>query len=67
MLGWVLGGIVGLMLFAWFRAVNSIRQADQHYTIPRWRPAAVAVGLAVAGWFAALANGWLIAEALARQ
>src|SRR5262245_19843168 len=34
--GWLTGGVVALIVFAWFRASTMARQADPYYIEPSW-------------------------------
>lgn len=65
--GWLLGAIVGLSIFAWFRSRDAARRTDANYVCPRWRPTTVGVVLALANLACALLHGWAMAEALARR
>ena len=65
--GWVLGGVVGLLTFAWYRSVDSGRQSDPHYVDRAWRPRRVASVLAVMSWLAGIGCALLIASSWARR
>jgi hypothetical protein len=65
--GWVLGALVGLGCFAWYRSVDRSRSGGRYYASPRWRPALVARVLAVAAWLIGVVHAWAVAEALARR
>jgi hypothetical protein len=65
--GWVTGGVVALVLFAWFRAATMGRQADPYYVEPSWRPSRVAPTLAGLAWLAGTACAFLLGAAVARR
>ncbi|MCU0309479.1 MAG: hypothetical protein MUE36_00845 [Acidimicrobiales bacterium] len=66
-LAWVVGAVVGLVVFAWFGSLDAIRRATGHYVDATWRPRTVAVVLAVTGWLIGSVGAFLVALALARR
>jgi hypothetical protein len=66
-LGWVFGSLLGLLIFAWFGLLDSVRRSTGAYEEPTWKPRTVAAVLAVAGWLAGSAGAYLVAEAVARR
>jgi hypothetical protein len=65
--GWLLGGVAGLLMFAWYRSADSGRQSDPLYVDRAWRPRRVASVLAVMSWLAGIACAVLIASSWARR
>jgi hypothetical protein len=66
-LAWVFGAVLGLLIFAWFGLLDSVRRSTGSYEEPTWKPRTVAAALAVAGWVAGSAGAFLVAEAVARR
>jgi hypothetical protein len=66
-LAWVFGAVLGLLIFAWFGLLDSVRRSTGSYEEPAWKPRTVAAVLAVAGWVAGSAGAFLVAEAVARR
>ena len=66
-LAWVFGAVLGLLIFAWFGLLDSVRRSTGSYEEPTWKPRTVAAVLAVAGWVAGSAGAFLVAEAVARR
>ena len=66
-LAWVFGAVLGLLVFAWFGVLDSVRRSTGSYEEPSWKPRTVAAVLAVAGWVAGSAGAFLVAEAVARR
>ena len=66
-LAWVVGSVLGLLVFAWFRSADVGCRSEPRYVEPGWRPRRVAVWLAVVGWTAGSLGAFLVAEALARR
>jgi hypothetical protein len=66
-LAWVFGALLGLLIFAWFGLLDSVRRSTGSYEEPAWKPRTVAAVLAVAGWVAGSAGAFLVAEAVARR
>jgi hypothetical protein len=65
--GWALGGVVGAVLFSWFRSVDLARRSSLTYVEKSWRPALLAGALAFAGWAGSFAHAWAIASSVARR
>lgn len=65
--GWVSGTWIALALFFWFRSVNQARSIRVDYAIPRWRPALVAMWLALGAVGGAFGHAWMIADAVSRR
>jgi uncharacterized BrkB/YihY/UPF0761 family membrane protein len=66
-LAWVFGALLGLLIFAWFGLLDSVRRSTGNYEEPAWKPRTVAAVLAVVGWVAGSAGAFLVAEAVARR
>jgi hypothetical protein len=66
-LAWVVGSLVGLLIFAWFGLLDSVRRSSGTYSEPRWGPRTVAGVLAVVGWLAGSAGALVLAESVARR
>jgi hypothetical protein len=66
-LAWSFGSLLGLLIFAWFGLLDSVRRSTGSYLEPTWKPRTIAAGLAVAGWVAGSAGAYLVAEAVARR
>lgn len=64
---WVVGSVLGLLAFSWFRSADMGCRAEPRYVEPGWRPRRIAVWLAVVGWIAGSFGAFLVAEALARR
>lgn len=65
--GWLIGSVAGLMLFAWFRAIDARNRADRWFVEPRWRPARLALVVAVIGWILGVLAAVMVAQSLARR
>jgi hypothetical protein len=65
--GWVCGGVVALLLFAWFRAVMTGHQADPYFVEPSWRPTRLAGVVAGIAWLAGVGCAFLVGAAVARR
>jgi hypothetical protein len=66
-LAWAFGALLGLLIFAWFGLLDSVRRSTGNYEEPTWKPRTVAAVLAVVGWVAGSAGAFLVAEAVARR
>jgi hypothetical protein len=66
-LAWAFGALLGLLIFAWFGLLDSVRRSTGEYEEPSWKPRTVAAVLAVTGWVAGSAGAFLVAEAVARR
>ena len=66
-LAWLVGSLVGLLIFAWFGLLDSQRRSSGVYHEPPFRPRLVAGVLVVLGWVAGLAGAVLVAQAVARR
>ena len=66
-LAWAIGALLGLLIFAWFGLLDSVRRSTGDYEEPTWKPRTVAAALAVVGWVAGSAGAFLVAEAVARR
>lgn len=66
-LGWALGSVVGLLVFAWFGWLDAGRRSTGRYIEPQWRPRTVSVVLAVSGWLIGSLGAFLVAQAIARR
>ena len=67
LVAWVIGSVVGLLFFAWFRSADAKCQASSRYLEPAWRPRLVALYVTAIGWIAGSAGAVFVAEAVARQ
>ena len=66
-LAWLVGSLVGLLIFAWFGLLDSVRRSSGVYSEPSWGPRTVAGVLAVVGWLAGSVAAFVIAESVARR
>lgn len=66
-LAWLLGSVVGLLLYAWFGLLDAGQRGTGSYIEPGWRPRSVVNALAVAGWLSGAAGAVLVAQAVARR
>ena len=66
-IAWIIGSVVGLLAFSWFRSVDMGCRAEPRYVEPSWRPRLLAIWIAVVGWVAGSIGAFLVAEALARR
>lgn len=66
-LGWAIGSMIGLLVFAWFGWLDAGRRSAGHYVEPQWRPRTVSVVLAVSGWVIGSVGAFLVAQAIARR
>jgi heme/copper-type cytochrome/quinol oxidase subunit 1 len=64
---WLFGSMFGLLIYAWFGLLDSVRRSTGFYEEPSWRPRVVAAVLATVGWLAGSAGAFLVAEAVARR
>lgn len=64
---WLVGSVIGLVGFAWFRDENLKRQLRNTYSEPIWKPVLIARLGALAAWFVGSAGAFMIAEAVARR
>ncbi len=64
---WLVGSVLGLIGFAWFRDENLKRQLGSTYSEPAWRPVLLARVGAIAAWLVGSAGAYMIAEAVARR
>ena len=66
LIGWG-AGIIGVLLFMWFRSVDLARSGGRDYAIPSWNPRRVATVLAALAWAGSVAHAYVIADALSRR
>ena len=64
---WLVGSVLGLIGFAWFRDEHLKRQLGSTYSEPAWRPVLLARVGAIAAWVVGCAGAYMIAEAVARR
>ena len=67
LVAWVIGSVVALLFFAWFRSADAKCQASSRYLEPAWRPRLVAIYATAIGWIAGSAGAIFVAQAVARQ
>jgi hypothetical protein len=67
LVAWIIGSVIGLLFFAWFRSADAKCQANSRYLEPAWRPRLVALYATAIGWIAGSAGAIFVAQAVARQ
>lgn len=64
---WLVGSVIGLVGFAWFRDENLKRRLRNTYSEPIWKPVLIARVGGIAAWVVGCAGAYMIAEAVARR
>jgi hypothetical protein len=66
-MAWLVGSVLGLLVFAYFGTLDARRRATGRYVEPTWSPRTVSAVLTVAGWLAGSTGAFLVAQAVARR
>ena len=66
-MAWLIGSVLGLLVFAYFGTLDARRRATGRYVEPTWSPRTISAALTVAGWIAGSTGAFLVAQAVARR
>ena len=67
LLAWLIGSVLGLLVFAYFDTLDARRRATGHYREATWNARTISAGLTVASWLAGSTGAFLVAQAIARR